>query len=105
MLSFENGSKAESDILLTLIKGAEEIRVTPLVRNGLQVGLRYKVNNSITLDAWKPTGRKINGGIKVKYTKCKNGLTSHDERNSKEFYLDITHMQNVLNLLGGNKDV
>ena len=106
MLSFDKGrSKTESEILLSLIKGSESVVVTPLVFKGVQVGLRYTFSKGIILDEWSPSHDKVKNGIRVRYIKKKNGLVSKDERRSKEFFIDVTCMQNVLRLMQSNMKV
>lgn len=103
MLSFERGkSTIESDVLLNLIKEADSVIVVPLKYKGAQVGLRYMFSSDVTLDEWSPSKDKVKKGIKVKYTKKKNGLTSYEERCSKEFYIDASCMQNVFRLMSSD---
>lgn len=106
MLSFDKGgSKTESEILLSLIKESESVVITPLVFKGVQVGLRYTFSKGIILDEWSSSHDKVKNGIKVRYVKKKNGLVSKDERKSKEFFIDVTCMQNVLRLMQSNMKV
>lgn len=80
-----------------IAENANIISVTPLRYRGVQIGIRYTFDNGLVLDKSISTGQRISKGIRMCYSKKKQGYVSYYEIGSRQYYRDISNM-NIINL-------
>ncbi len=95
MLRLDNSSNISTTsrlLLSTIVGNAKVINVTPLRHRGVQIGIRYTFDNGLVLDKSISARPKISKGVRMRYSKKKQGYVSYCEIGLKQYYKDISNV-------------